>query len=235
MSGAWDAEWWLGEVGSDPVYQEEVIPLLIDLLDPEPEFLYLDLGCGEGQGMRTVAATGARVMGCDQDATLLTRASSAGPTVQARLPELAWLEDFRLDGAYAVLVLEHLEDHRRLLAEAARVVKPGGALVVVANHPAFTAPGAGPLIDPTDGEVTWRWGEYLEAGTSVEPAGAFNLTMHHRPLGELLTAAAGASWSLDRLEERGPGPAAAERDRLLAVQRHIPRLIGLRFHRALRP
>jgi SAM-dependent methyltransferase len=225
----------LTEVESDPVYQEEVIPLLIDLLHPQPELLYLDLGCGEGQGMRTVAAAGSRVVGCDQDATLLARAAAAGPVVQARLPGLAWLDDARLDGAYAVLVLEHLQDHRRLLAEAARVVKPGGVLAVIANHPAFTAPGAGPLIDPADGEVTWRWGTYLDPGTSVEPAGSFNLTMHHRPLGELLTAAAAAGWSLGRMEERGPGPAAAGRDPLLAVQRHIPRLVGLRFHNPPRP
>ncbi|MGI9649272.1 MAG: class I SAM-dependent methyltransferase [Acidimicrobiia bacterium] len=235
MSGTWDAEWWLAEVESDPVYQEEVTPLLIDLLRPEPECLYLDLGCGEGQGMRTVAAVGSRVMGCDNDADLLARAAGAGPVVRADLPGLSWLDGSRLDGAYAVLVLEHLEDHRRLLAETARVVKPGGVLVVIANHPAFTAPGAGPLIDPSDGEVTWRWGAYLEAGTSVEPAGSLNLTMHHRPLGELLTAAAGAGWSLNRMEERGPGPAATGRDPLLAVQRHIPRLIGLRFHNTVRP
>jgi len=225
----------LAEVESDPVYQEEIVPLLIDLLHPEPESLYLDLGCGEGQGMRTVAATGARVLGCDQDATLLARASSAGPVVQARLPGLSWLGGAVVDGAYAVLVLEHLEDHRLLLAEAARVVKVGGVLVIVSNHPAFTAPGAGPLIDPADGEVTWRWGAYLEPGTSVEPAGTFNLTMHHRPLGELLTVAAGAGWTLDRLDEKGPGPGAAERDSLLAVQRHIPRLIGLRFHKTPHP
>jgi SAM-dependent methyltransferase len=235
MTKSWDAAWWLTEVANDPTYPEEVLPLLIDMLSPRPERLYLDLGCGEGQGMRTIVAGGARTVGCDLDAVLLGHAAADGPVVQCRLPDLSWLGDGTVDGAIAVLVLEHLEDHGRLLAESARVVAADGPLVIVANHPAFTAPGAGPLIDPGDGEVTWRWGAYLQPGTSVEPAGSFNLMMYHRPLGHLLSAAAAAGWALQRLEERGPGEAAAARDPLLAAQRHIPRLIGLRFHNTGRP
>jgi SAM-dependent methyltransferase len=228
----WDASWWLAEVASDPAYREEVIPLFIDLLAPSPEGLYLDLGCGEGQGMRAVVAAGGRVVGCDADMVLLDHARTDGPVVCARLPDLAWLADGSVDGAYAVLVFEHIAAQGDLLAEVARVVVPGGWFILVANHPAFTAPGAGPLIDPVDGEVSWRWGRYLEPGMSVEPAGALNLTMHHRPLGQLLTAAASAGWRLERMEERGPGPAAVERDPLLGAQRHFPRLLGLRFRNA---
>ena len=235
MAVDWDAQWWLSEVANDPNYREDVIPLLIDMLRPLPEELYLDLGCGEGQGMRAVSSVGARVVGCDQDDVLLSHAVSDGPVVRSRLPDLAWLADSSVAGAYAVLVLEHIEDFERLLTEAARTVADGGVLVVVANHPAFTAPGAGPLIDSGDGEVTWRWGAYLTPGTSVEPAGSFNLTMHHRPLGMLLTAAGGAGWMLEVLVERGPGDAAAGRDPLLAAQQHIPHLIGLRFRNAGRP
>jgi len=235
MDMDWDSQWWLDEVASDPNYRRDVIPLLIDMLQPGPEALYLDLGCGEGQGMRAVAAAGGAVIGCDQDEVLLSHARRDGPVVQCHLPELAWLGDATVGGAYAVLVLEHIADFERLLVEAARTVLSGGVLVIVANHPAFTAPGAGPLIDPGDGEVTWRWGAYLSPGTSIEPAGSFNLTMHHRPLSVLLTAAGRAGWMLEMLVEQGPGEAAADRDPLLAAQRNIPRLIGLRFRNIGRP
>ncbi len=235
MAVDWDAHWWLSQVATDPNYREDVIPLLIDMLRPVPEDLYLDLGCGEGQGMRAVRAAGARAIGCDQDRVLLDQARLDGPVVQCHLPELGWLGEEAVDGAYAVLVLEHIDDFERLLVEAARTVVAGGVLVIIANHPAFTAPGAGPLIDPGDGEVTWRWGAYLAPGTSVEPAGSFNLMMYHRPLGTLLTAAGQAGWMLEALVERGPGDAAAERDPLLAAQRNIPRLIGLRFQNAAPP
>lgn len=235
MSDGWDPEWWLAEVASDPAYRDEVLPLLMDTLQPRAGDLYLDLGCGEGQGMRAVAAAGARVIGCDRDGALLGHASGAGPVVRCTLPDISWLADDTLDGAFAVLVLEHIEDYERLLVEAGRVVAGGGVLAVVANHPAFTAPGAGPLLDPGDGEVSWRWGAYLQPGTSVEPVGSCNLTMHHRPLGSLLTAAARAGWMLERLIERGPGAGASGRDPLLAAQRHIPRLIGAGFRNTGRP
>ena len=39
------------------------------------------------------------------------------------------------DDALAVLVLHYLEDWSRPLAELRRVLKPGGRLVVVVNHP----------------------------------------------------------------------------------------------------
>ncbi|MDH3605944.1 MAG: class I SAM-dependent methyltransferase [Acidimicrobiia bacterium] len=235
MTDDWDARWWISEVESDPTYSDEILPLLLELLQPRTERRYLDLGCGEGQGMRAVASSGGLVVGCDLDPTLLEHAVKSGPVARSRLPGLEWLGNAVVDGAYAVLVLEHLSEHQRLMAEAARVVVEGGALVIVVNHPAFTAPGAGPLIDPSDGEVTWRWGSYLESGTSVEPAGEFNLTMHHRPLGDLLSAAAAVGWSLERLVERGPGEAAAARDPLLAAQRHIPRLLGVRFRNTHAP
>lgn len=223
----WDHEWWSGEVAKDPAYREDVVPLLLRTLQPEPNQRYLDIGCGEGQGMRAVTETGATVLGCDLSFELLERAHASGSVVRARLPSLEWLETGKLDGAYAVLVLEHIADVDLMFAEVARVVRRLGVLVVVANHPAFTAPGAGPLIDVEDGEVSWRWGPYLQEGLSVEPGGRVNIHVHHRPLSRILTSAASAGWSMRGMEEVGVGPAAAERDPLLARQANIPRLVGI--------
>ena len=57
------------------------------------------------------------------------------------------------------------------------------------------------------------------------------MTFHHRPLGEVLTSAAAAGWSLRRLVERGVAEPATRRDPLLAAQRHVPRLLGARWAR----
>jgi SAM-dependent methyltransferase len=225
------AEWWVAEVRSDPAYCDEVIPLALELLAPEPDAGYLDLGCGEGQMMRAVAAAGAGAIGCDVSPELAGRAAAAGPVVVGRLPELDWVKEGSLDGAYAVLVLEHLDAVEALFAAVARAVRPGGVLAVVCNHPAFTAPGSGPVLDPDDGEVLWRWGPYLEPGSSTEPAGPGAVVFHHRPTGDLLTAASDAGWSLQRMVERGVGEERAAADPLLGAQRHIPRLLGLRWIR----
>jgi SAM-dependent methyltransferase len=160
---------------------------------------------------------------------LATAAALAGPAVVARLPDLDWLADDAVDGAYVVLVLEHLEEIERLFLECARVVRPGGRLAVVANHPLMTAPGSAPVFDPEDGEILWRWGDYLGAGTTAEPAGSGRVTFHHRSMAALLGTAAAAGWCLGRVVEEGVGDAQAVRDPLLALQRNIPRLLGLRW------
>jgi SAM-dependent methyltransferase len=234
MSRAWNdavADWWVREVSADPVYAQEVVPLALGVLDPIPGRLYLELGCGEGEVMRAVATRGARILGCDLSERLARRAAASGPVAVCRLPDLSWVCDGTLDGACAVLVLEHLEEVGPLFAEAARIVRPGGVLALVANHPAYTAPGSGPLVDTDDGEVLWRWGPYMEEGSSEEPAGEGSVVFHHRSLGVLLTTAASAGWCLQRLVEHGVGEERAGADPLLAAQRQIPRLLAVRWVR----
>ena len=62
----WDdlAEWWIAEVQDDPAYDEDVHPILIQLLKGTGGTT-IDLGCGEGQGMRVV---GGGVIGTDLSA-----------------------------------------------------------------------------------------------------------------------------------------------------------------------
>lgn len=231
----WDdpalAEWWRIEVASDEAHAAEVIPLLLDVLAPEPGASYLDLGCGDGRGMAEIARAGGRPVGTDISGNLLETARRHGPVVRSRLPHLGWVTPGVFDGAYATLVFEHVADLERLFSDLAVAVRPGGVLALVVNHPVQTAPGSGPFVDPDDFEVLWRWGPYLTRGSSDEPAGADRVTFHHRPMSSLLTTAAAAGWSLERLEERGIGDRRAAVDGLLAAQRSIPWLLGVRWRR----
>jgi SAM-dependent methyltransferase len=221
------AGWWVEEVATDPVYRKTVLPLALGLAKAGRGERWLDLGCGEGRLMRKLAESGAIPIGCDASAVLADRAGEAGAVVVTRLPGLRWLGDGTIDGAIAVLVIEHVEDVEALFAESARVTRAGGALVVIANHPIFTSPGSAPVVDPEDGEVLWRWGPYLAAGSSEESAGGRPLTFHHRPLGSLLNAAAESGWSLAELTEIGAPPEAE----VPPGQEHIPRLLGARWLR----
>ncbi len=49
----------------------------------------------------------------------------------------------------------------------------------------------------------------------------------------LLNEAAMAGWSLERMVERGAGDGQAMRDPLLALQREVPRLLGVRWSLAV--
>jgi SAM-dependent methyltransferase len=131
-----------------------------------------------------------------------------------------------------VLVIEHLPDVVDLFEEVARVLEPGGVCALVMNHPAYTAAGAGPVVDMSDGEILWRWGAYFEQGSAPEPAGEGSVVFHHRPLSEVLNAAASGGLILERLDERGFSPEAIARDPALIGQEHFPRLLGVRWRAA---
>ncbi len=218
------ADWWLGEVADDPIYRLDVLPLAARLLGEGPGTV-LDLGCGEGQMMRRLTD---RVIGCDISAPLLRWAHESGPVVRCELPHLDWLRPSAVDSAVAVLVVEHLPG-LSLFDAVARVVRPGGTLVVVANHPAFTAADAGPIMDPSDGEILWRWGDYFEESAVAMPAGGSHVTFHHRPLATILNAASEAGWMLESFVEAGFSKAAIATEPGYVGQEQMPRLLGVRW------
>lgn len=193
--------WWRDEIAADPAYEEVVTPLLMRILLSRPGHCYLDLGCGDGRVMRAVQATGADVIGVDVVPALARTASTQGPALVDGLPLLRSIRDDAVDGAYAVLVLEHLPGTAVFFSSAARVVRAGGYLGLVINHPIWTAPDSTPITDE-DGEVLWRPGDYFaEAGSSTAPAGEGRVVFHHRSMSTLLNLAANAGWSLEELIE----------------------------------
>ncbi|MGF1668447.1 MAG: class I SAM-dependent DNA methyltransferase [Acidimicrobiia bacterium] len=223
-------DWWLAELEGDPTYEELVTPLVKELT-PVTDRPVVDLGCGEGRLMGALREMGNEAVGVDIDRGLLRRARAQGPVVRTELPQLSALSSGVFGGALVCLVMEHIAEHRTLICEAARVVVEGGFLVVVINHPIFTAPESGPIVD-SDGEMLWRPGEYFGSGWTDEPAGAGIVRFHHRPMSELLNAAAECGWSLDRLVEVGVTEQQIRRTPWLEDQRNIPRLMGARWTNA---
>jgi len=223
----WDqlAEWWLDEV-ADPAYEDDVQPLL-DVLLAGIAGPALDMGCGDGRLLERLPGP---VVGCDLSLELLGHARARSmAVVQSHLPDLDWARSDGFGVAVACLVLEHLPDAIAFFEEVGRIVRPGGSLVVVANHPAFTSSGAGPVIDQSDGEVLWRWGTYLIDSLAAEPAGDGSVVFHHRSLSSLLTTAARGGWQLEHVVEAGVSAASSERVPMLQGQEHMPRLLGLRW------
>jgi len=124
------------------------VPLLAGLLDEA--WTVADLGCGTGGLLEALSPFVASVVGVDSSAAML----SAARKRTARLPnvrlergamEALPLDDASLDAALVVLVLHHLPEPARALAEAARVLRPGGRLVVMDMQPHVQG-AAGPRL-----------------------------------------------------------------------------------------
>ena len=128
-----------------------------DLVGPLEGKTVLDLGCGTGRHTLALAEGGARVAAVDQCVAMMSQARcklAEFPVLWARLALPARLP-FR-SGTFDLIVMglvaEHLDDLSSVIRESARVIRPGGRLVLSALHPDRTALGQrARFIDPETG------------------------------------------------------------------------------------
>lgn len=109
------------------VFVPERIPLFRDAIGSGKRVL--DLGCRSGALTRHFLE-GNVVVGLDVDAVALAKARDLGiEPVQANVEEPLPFEDASFDAIVAGELFEHLQFPDALVAEIARVLKPGGVLV----------------------------------------------------------------------------------------------------------
>lgn len=99
-----------------------------------------DLGCGTGQVSAALAPFVERVIAVDASAAMLQAAKKrlhAFDNIELRRGDLEALpvDDARLDAATLMLVLHHVPEPEKAIAEVARVLKPGGRLLLVDMQP----------------------------------------------------------------------------------------------------
>ncbi len=107
---------------------------LLGLLDPE--WVVGDLGCGSGELSLRLAPFVGRVVAVDDSEAMLKAARAAldgldNVDVRPGHLESLPMTDGELDAAVLSLVLHHLPEPPRVLAEVARVLRPGGRVLIV--------------------------------------------------------------------------------------------------------
>src|SRR5688572_25840314 len=119
--------------------------MLRDFLAPRPGELVVDLGCGSGRALLWNRDLGADTIGVDIAPFFSREARQEIDLLLADLRKLPFADN-TFDKAWSLDVLEHLspEALNGMLAEANRVLKPGGALFVY-THVRKNAPIAAGL------------------------------------------------------------------------------------------
>lgn len=99
----------------------------------------LDLGCGAGSFTAELRDAGAAPVGVEVAEAAVARARAAHPELDFRLAEIDGalpFNDQTFDLVWASEVIEHVADTEHWLREVARVLSPGGRLLVTTpNHP----------------------------------------------------------------------------------------------------
>lgn len=104
---------------------------LVELLDPQPGELILDLGCGTGELTNQISQSGAEVLGIDSSEALVVRAQHQFPGLTFYRQDATQLPDIeRYDAVFSNAVLHWIEDQPTISAAMCRALKPGGRLVV---------------------------------------------------------------------------------------------------------
>lgn len=159
---------------------------LIALLDPQPEWKFLDLGAGLGGPARHLAETSAcHVVGLDLAEEFcsvgneLSRRMGLGDKVDLRQGDITQLDGFEeasFDGAWIIHVGMYIEDKLAFYKQVERVLKPGGRFLIF------------DVIQVGDQEVTYPvpWSSDAEhsflakADEMNQLLGAAGLTVRHQ-------------------------------------------------------
>lgn len=216
------AEHW-ADIVEGPERAERVWPAVEAMLPDLAGRRVLDAGCGAGVYSAWLRERGADVLGVDASEAMLAEARERAPAAtfeQADLSRgLPTVDDDSVDVVLCQHVFSHLDSLATPLSSFARVLAPGGTLVVTTHNPAFdyvvARDGAYPEsvghahLDPTvevagDGprysrterfDVRWR-----------DDAASQRATYYRRPFEQLVTPILAAGFGLDEIVEPGERP-----------------------------
>ena len=112
--------------------------------------LVLDAGCGEGYGADLLADAARRVIAMDLDPAAAAHVERCYPRVTAIRADVVALPlaASSVDSVVSLQVVEHVWEQVRFLAECARVLRPGGELLVSTPNRLTFSPGSHPPLNP---------------------------------------------------------------------------------------
>lgn len=240
MTGGDDDGWrasadaWVREQGEHGDYGRAHVldPVMIPRLRGRGVQTALDVGCGEGRFCRIMAAEGIRATGVDPTPELLAVARERDPAGDYRAGRAEALDfpDASFDLVVSYLTLIDIPDIAAAIPEMARVLKPGGRLLV-ANLTGFTSASAdrGWQYD-TDGRPDhFALDRYLETRPMRVGWRGIEIVNWHRPLSAYMQLFLKAGLRLAWFDE--PAPTGGPADQAARYAR-VPYFVAMEWHHA---
>ena len=181
----------------------------LQLLGPVRGHRVLDLGCGAGQCAVALAREGAQVTGVDASEQQLHRARQAAAQaaqaisfLQADAADLSMLPSGEWALILSIFALQYVADLAPALAECARLLTPGGRLIISTEHPTRAL-----FFDTEEDELSpTPVRSYFDQSPLVWRFGATDVAMcsFHRTMGQWIDHLTNAGFTLERLLEPTP-------------------------------
>jgi SAM-dependent methyltransferase len=152
-----DVGWFPDDVADDAAQ----LQVVRDVLQPRAGQKILDAGCARGRFVRRLLPSGALLYGIDLTWPFIAAAAVNVPEAKFARGSMSALPfaDGVFDAAYCVEALEHVPATALAVSELARVVKPGGIVLIIDKSLQGLDPGKGLpnfLVKPW-AERTGRW------------------------------------------------------------------------------
>lgn len=206
------ADWYDTAVETRESYQNTVIlPNLVRQIGQIGGEKLLDVACGQGFFAEEFGKVGAKVTACDVSPELLAIAkkrSGGGVDYQeAPANKLAFAKDGEYDLATFVMAIQNIQDVPGAVGEISRVLRRGGRLFVVMNHPAFRIPKKSSWVFDQENHIQYRrLDAYMSESSEkidMTPGGAKKVftKSFHRPLQYYFKVFAKNGLAVTRLEE----------------------------------
>lgn len=189
----------------------------------------LDIGSGEGRFCRMLHQDGGLCIGLEP-AIELAQSSRGIPVVRGSGSELPFQsESFDLVIAYLVLI--DIEDYRSAIAEASRVLRPGGSFVI-ANLNSFVTSKGQPWQTDDDGfRLHLAVDNYFSEQARREEWSSISVLNWHRPFEAYVQALLGAQLVLTDFIEAKPTEAVANDFPNMAIHLRVPYFYVMKWRR----
>jgi ubiquinone/menaquinone biosynthesis C-methylase UbiE len=218
------------------------MPRMLAMLGDVAGLRVLDLGCGEGGYARELARRGAAVAGVDGSPRLIEiareRTRAEGIDVRflvANASALNELDSAAFDLVVASMSLMDVENYAGSVAEAHRVLRGGGALVMSITHPCFSAPVSAWSRTASGDIDVFTVDRYFDRAvwpSPITPRFRAPVLRRHRPLEDYMMAPLERGFALEEFRE----PSVSDEELQLSARfrklARIPYFLFLRWRKA---